>query len=49
MPQMSPMWWTTLMFMFIISFMMYMNIMYFNYNKNIKKNKKELNKLNWMW
>nr|YP_010583080.1 ATP synthase F0 subunit 8 [Hiratettix distanti]UGN61526.1 ATP synthase F0 subunit 8 [Hiratettix distanti] len=50
MPQMSPMMWTTLMFMFLISLLMCMYMLYFNYKKLIKFNKKimKLN-MNWSW
>nr|YP_010540349.1 ATP synthase F0 subunit 8 [Singapora shinshana]UYF20491.1 ATP synthase F0 subunit 8 [Singapora shinshana] len=50
MPQMSPMWWTTMMMMFLISFMLVMSILYFNcmnlMNKDIQIKSK---KLNWKW
>nr|ATF28659.1 ATP synthase F0 subunit 8 [Typhlocyba sp. EMHAU-15062510] len=50
MPQMSPMWWTMLMMMFIMSFIMCMYIMYFNSNKYSTMTKKMVKKnLNWTW
>nr|UFK32226.1 ATP synthase F0 subunit 8 [Aguriahana sp. 1 BY-2021a] len=50
MPQMSPMWWTMLMIMFITSFIICMAVMYFN-NSNFCKTKKSLTKKNltWLW
>nr|YP_010582899.1 ATP synthase F0 subunit 8 [Aguriahana juglandis]UGN61319.1 ATP synthase F0 subunit 8 [Aguriahana juglandis] len=50
MPQMSPMWWTMLMMMFIMSFIICMYIMYFNSNKYFTMTKKMVKKnLNWTW
>nr|YP_010582912.1 ATP synthase F0 subunit 8 [Aguriahana triangularis]UGN61332.1 ATP synthase F0 subunit 8 [Aguriahana triangularis] len=50
MPQMSPMWWTMLMIMFISSFIMCLYLMYFNTTKFFKFNKKFTKKnLAWMW
>nr|YP_010583068.1 ATP synthase F0 subunit 8 [Farynala dextra]UGN61514.1 ATP synthase F0 subunit 8 [Farynala dextra] len=50
MPQMSPMWWTSLMIMFIISIFVCMYIMYFNYSKNMStKSKKEYKNMSWTW
>nr|QZR91910.1 ATP synthase F0 subunit 8 [Mileewa rufivena] len=50
MPQMSPIWWTSLMMLTIISMMMIISMIYFNLIK-IKMNKKMLysNKKNWKW
>nr|QZZ18370.1 ATP synthase F0 subunit 8 [Yangisunda tiani] len=50
MPQMSPMWWTFLMMMFIITMLMSMCMVYFNYNKylEMKTSSKKMN-LNWTW
>nr|YP_010349775.1 ATP synthase F0 subunit 8 [Cassianeura cassiae]UOH96517.1 ATP synthase F0 subunit 8 [Cassianeura cassiae] len=50
MPQMSPMWWTSLMLMFILMLMIMMMMIYFNLN--IKMNKKIMissKKINWQW
>nr|QHV34323.1 ATP synthase F0 subunit 8 [Gessius sp. 'rufidorsus'] len=49
MPQMSPMWWMTLMLLFIFTLYMTMSMLYFNKkfyfkNKNIKKMM-----MNWKW
>nr|YP_010583107.1 ATP synthase F0 subunit 8 [Opamata lipcowa]UGN61553.1 ATP synthase F0 subunit 8 [Opamata lipcowa] len=50
MPQMSPMWWTSLMVMFITSIMICMYILYFNYTNKMTANKKYLHKnMNWTW
>nr|UFK32239.1 ATP synthase F0 subunit 8 [Aguriahana digitata] len=50
MPQMSPMWWTILMMMFITSFLMCMYMMYFNAMNYFKSNKKLLKKnMTWKW
>nr|YP_010035023.1 ATP synthase F0 subunit 8 [Parazyginella tiani]QOX09867.1 ATP synthase F0 subunit 8 [Parazyginella tiani] len=47
---MSPMWWTTLMMIFIITLLMSMNILYFNYSKSINKKVKSTSKMhNWTW
>nr|YP_009465594.1 ATP synthase F0 subunit 8 [Eurydema maracandica]AUZ97275.1 ATP synthase F0 subunit 8 [Eurydema maracandica] len=52
MPQMAPLWWEILFIMFMITFMMFNIMIYFNSSKNINKknslNKKSL-QLNWMW
>nr|WRY72477.1 ATP synthase F0 subunit 8 [Aguriahana wutyshana] len=50
MPQMSPMWWTMLMIMFIGSYVICMYIMYFN-STSLFKTKKSMTKknLNWVW
>nr|AYE40948.1 ATP synthase F0 subunit 8 [Idioscopus sp. 'myrica']WEP24787.1 ATP synthase F0 subunit 8 [Idioscopus sp. 'myrica'] len=50
MPQMSPMWWLTLMLMFNLLYLMMNTILYFNYkvkNKNQILMKKS--KMNWKW
>nr|YP_010952934.1 ATP synthase F0 subunit 8 [Empoascanara alami]YP_010952973.1 ATP synthase F0 subunit 8 [Empoascanara hongkongica]QJT42832.1 ATP synthase F0 subunit 8 [Empoascanara dwalata]WMQ52377.1 ATP synthase F0 subunit 8 [Empoascanara alami]WMQ52416.1 ATP synthase F0 subunit 8 [Empoascanara hongkongica] len=50
MPQMSPMWWTFLMIMFILSFIMIMSMLYFDYKKKIDfKINLNLTKMNWKW
>nr|UGN61566.1 ATP synthase F0 subunit 8 [Paracyba sp.] len=50
MPQMSPMWWTTLMLMFIFSILVCMFMMYFNYTKKMSEKKKmTMNNLSWTW
>nr|YP_010582873.1 ATP synthase F0 subunit 8 [Uzeldikra longiprocessa]UGN61293.1 ATP synthase F0 subunit 8 [Uzeldikra longiprocessa] len=50
MPQMSPMWWTSLMMMFILMFIMCLTMMYFStdYKMKIKK-KMKIMKINWKW
>nr|DAZ87576.1 TPA_asm: ATP synthase F0 subunit 8 [Stiretrus anchorago] len=52
MPQMSPLWWEILFMIFIISYLLFNILIYFN-KKNlliIKDNKfKKINNLNWMW
>nr|YP_009450286.1 ATP synthase F0 subunit 8 [Notonecta chinensis]AOW68976.1 ATP synthase F0 subunit 8 [Notonecta chinensis] len=52
MPQMSPMWWTTLFSLFLLSFLLVMMIMYFN--KEYKPitpqvESKKMSTLNWKW
>nr|QKV48761.1 ATP synthase F0 subunit 8 [Parathailocyba orla] len=50
MPQMSNMWWTMLMMTFIITFMMAMFMVYFNYMKLLTKNTdKKTKNMNWLW
>nr|YP_009994712.1 ATP synthase F0 subunit 8 [Zyginella minuta]QNP08950.1 ATP synthase F0 subunit 8 [Zyginella minuta] len=50
MPQMSPMWWTSLMMIFITIFVMNMSFTYFNYNKMINKKKTQImTNYKWMW
>nr|YP_010583003.1 ATP synthase F0 subunit 8 [Yangisunda tiani]UGN61449.1 ATP synthase F0 subunit 8 [Yangisunda tiani] len=50
MPQMSPMWWTLLMLMFIFTLLMTMKVLYFNYMKMIKMKKSvKKNYFNWSW
>nr|YP_010583055.1 ATP synthase F0 subunit 8 [Eurhadina exclamationis]UGN61501.1 ATP synthase F0 subunit 8 [Eurhadina exclamationis] len=48
MPQMAPIWWTMLSMMFLLSMMMSMQMLYFNYNKFFKK-KNLKNKINYYW
>nr|WAP91726.1 ATP synthase F0 subunit 8 [Idiocerini gen. 'Neoamritatus' sp.] len=50
MPQMSPMWWLTLMLMFNLLYLITNNILYFNYkikNKELIKSNKM--KMIWKW
>nr|YP_010610840.1 ATP synthase F0 subunit 8 [Erragonalia choui]WAP91661.1 ATP synthase F0 subunit 8 [Erragonalia choui] len=50
MPQMSPMWWTLMMLLFIFSMFLLMSLMYFNFlNKSMLKNKKNIHEMNWKW
>nr|QDI94079.1 ATP synthase F0 subunit 8 [Leucophoroptera quadrimaculata] len=53
MPQMSPMWWSTLFIMFITTYMLVMVLMYFFNMYKLKTYKKKLNKkhnnINWKW
>nr|UPL65962.1 ATPase subunit 8 [Hyalopeplus sp.] len=52
MPQMAPIWWTTLYAMFIMSYMTYVMIMYFfiSYgSKNEMKKSSKKNNMNWKW
>nr|YP_010952960.1 ATP synthase F0 subunit 8 [Empoascanara angkhangica]WMQ52403.1 ATP synthase F0 subunit 8 [Empoascanara angkhangica] len=50
MPQMSPMWWTTLMVMFILLFIILMTILYFNINNKMTSKILLCNKkMNWKW
>nr|YP_010414444.1 ATP synthase F0 subunit 8 [Kusala populi]URW11944.1 ATP synthase F0 subunit 8 [Kusala populi] len=50
MPQMSPLWWTTLMITFIILFILMMTILYFNINNKMSKMiKLTETKINWKW
>nr|YP_009472911.1 ATP synthase F0 subunit 8 [Nabicula flavomarginata]AST10128.1 ATP synthase F0 subunit 8 [Nabicula flavomarginata] len=52
MPQMAPIWWTTMFMMFIVALLLVMTINYFNVkykstsNKNIKI---DSNHLYWKW
>nr|ATP75095.1 ATP synthase F0 subunit 8 [Sitona callosus] len=51
MPQMAPLSWLTLYFIFIMMFIMFMILNYFSFMytpKNIMKTKKNIN-LNWKW
>nr|YP_010835888.1 ATP synthase F0 subunit 8 [Carinata dushanensis]WGC89407.1 ATP synthase F0 subunit 8 [Carinata dushanensis] len=50
MPQMSPMWWMYMLFMFSLCLMLMNSMVYFNYmfnNTNFKSFK--LKNLNWKW
>nr|YP_009974397.1 ATP synthase F0 subunit 8 [Chanohirata hamata]QNJ33327.1 ATP synthase F0 subunit 8 [Chanohirata hamata] len=50
MPQMSPMWWTTISMWTIFCLMMFIYINYFYYSPNVKMNMKmHLKKFNWKW
>nr|YP_010165973.1 ATP synthase F0 subunit 8 [Stictocephala bisonia]QRV59920.1 ATP synthase F0 subunit 8 [Stictocephala bisonia] len=50
MPQMSPMWWMTLMLTFNSLFIVINSTTYFNYKfKNMSEKKTKKNKLNWKW
>nr|YP_009255549.1 ATP synthase F0 subunit 8 [Creontiades dilutus]AND82401.1 ATP synthase F0 subunit 8 [Creontiades dilutus] len=52
MPQMSPMWWTTLFLTFIMVYMLYVIITYFFIScgkKNEMKKSIKINKMNWTW
>nr|QZZ18331.1 ATP synthase F0 subunit 8 [Kaukania anser] len=47
-PQMSPMWWTSLMFLFILLFILMISFLYFNYMIKIENSVKFTNlKMNW--
>nr|AXS64965.1 ATP synthase F0 subunit 8 [Coleoptera sp. 6 KM-2017] len=51
MPQMAPLNWLTLMFYFIMIFMLFNSMNYFSFmynSKTFKKDKKKIN-LNWKW
>nr|YP_010271147.1 ATP synthase F0 subunit 8 [Gargara genistae]UKB86912.1 ATP synthase F0 subunit 8 [Gargara genistae] len=50
MPQMSPLWWLTLMLMFNSMIMLSISMLYFNYNNSFKVSttSQKIN-LNWMW
>nr|YP_010133436.1 ATP synthase F0 subunit 8 [Lethocerus indicus]AJG02888.1 ATP synthase F0 subunit 8 [Lethocerus indicus] len=52
MPQMSPLWWSTLFIMFITSFMVMCTMMYFTvfYTKSkTSYQKKPHTSMNWKW
>nr|UPL65936.1 ATPase subunit 8 [Dicyphus sp.] len=52
MPQMSPMWWTTMFYVFITIFMMFIIMMYFNYEMKILNKtsiKKKMTQNPWKW
>nr|ASR18181.1 ATP synthase F0 subunit 8 [Orosius orientalis] len=50
MPQMAPMWWTTLMMLTMLMMFIMVSINYFNYNKIMKfNNKNQDNNLYWKW
>nr|YP_010531297.1 ATP synthase F0 subunit 8 [Mileewa sharpa]UXX17556.1 ATP synthase F0 subunit 8 [Mileewa sharpa] len=48
MPQMSPLWWLTMMFFFLMAYMLVNVIFYFNLI-SFKTNKKNLNFYNKFW
>nr|YP_009757476.1 ATP synthase F0 subunit 8 [Bruchidius uberatus]QIM59423.1 ATP synthase F0 subunit 8 [Bruchidius uberatus] len=51
MPQMAPLNWLTLMFLFIVIFMIFNIINFYSFNYPVKKNlilKKKI-KFNWKW
>nr|AZL35844.1 ATP synthase F0 subunit 8 [Ectemnonotum fruhstorferi] len=51
MPQMSPMWWTTLFLMFNSMFLLTNMLMYYIFNMNNKMNMMNMlkNQMNWSW
>nr|YP_009485646.1 ATP synthase F0 subunit 8 [Velinus nodipes]AVZ00782.1 ATP synthase F0 subunit 8 [Velinus nodipes] len=52
MPQMAPIWWTTLFILFNMSFLMMITIMYFQKTPEPimdKKMIKSIKNLNWKW
>nr|UPL65717.1 ATPase subunit 8 [Enoplops sibiricus] len=52
MPQMSPLWWEVLFFMFIMSFMFMNMIMYFNKKiepKKMTSMEPKINQFKWKW
>nr|YP_010596126.1 ATP synthase F0 subunit 8 [Acanthaspis pedestris]WAJ48458.1 ATP synthase F0 subunit 8 [Acanthaspis pedestris] len=51
MPQMSPLWWTTLFATFIYSFIMIWTLMYYQYSPKVstKTQEKMENQMNWKW
>nr|YP_010952947.1 ATP synthase F0 subunit 8 [Empoascanara circumscripta]WMQ52390.1 ATP synthase F0 subunit 8 [Empoascanara circumscripta] len=50
MPQMSPMWWTFMMMLFILCFMLMMTIMYFEFKMKINYNTKlNYKMMKWKW
>nr|QKW88758.1 ATP synthase F0 subunit 8 [Idiocerus herrichii] len=50
MPQMSPMWWLTLMLIFNLTYLMMNSMLYFNYQTKNKYSMKLLKyKLTWKW
>nr|YP_010478284.1 ATP synthase F0 subunit 8 [Nesophrosyne sp. 29 GMB-2012]UVI59728.1 ATP synthase F0 subunit 8 [Nesophrosyne sp. 29 GMB-2012] len=51
MPQMAPMWWTTILLMTSITLMLMVMINYFMSISKIKSNinKKSMKKFKWMW
>nr|YP_009048942.1 ATP synthase FO subunit 8 [Orius sauteri]YP_010432121.1 ATP synthase F0 subunit 8 [Orius strigicollis]AID61653.1 ATP synthase FO subunit 8 [Orius sauteri]USW04718.1 ATP synthase F0 subunit 8 [Orius strigicollis] len=51
MPQMAPMWWLSLYFMFIMSFFMIMICMYYLFNKTFSSKEISIKKnpINWKW
>nr|YP_009525782.1 ATP synthase F0 subunit 8 [Idioscopus clypealis]AXS67649.1 ATP synthase F0 subunit 8 [Idioscopus clypealis] len=50
MPQMSPIWWLTLMLMFNLCFFFMNSMLYFNYKiKSTSLDYKNKFKMNWEW
>nr|YP_010736848.1 ATP synthase F0 subunit 8 [Macropsis perpetua]YP_010736861.1 ATP synthase F0 subunit 8 [Macropsis ocellata]WEP24722.1 ATP synthase F0 subunit 8 [Macropsis perpetua]WEP24735.1 ATP synthase F0 subunit 8 [Macropsis ocellata] len=50
MPQMAPMWWFSLEILFVISMLIMMTNIYFNFKIKIKPKKSTTkNKIKWMW
>nr|YP_011017959.1 ATP synthase F0 subunit 8 [Amritodus flavoscutatus]WQF70190.1 ATP synthase F0 subunit 8 [Amritodus flavoscutatus] len=50
MPQMSPMWWLSLMLSFNLCYLVMMNLIYFNFEiKIVKEFSCNLKKFNWKW
>nr|YP_010963552.1 ATP synthase F0 subunit 8 [Hemicentrus obliquus]WKZ08035.1 ATP synthase F0 subunit 8 [Hemicentrus obliquus] len=50
MPQMSPLWWLTLMLSFNLMIAMAMSMMYFNFSMIMSKKYKSMKKeMNWKW
>nr|YP_009512140.1 ATP synthase F0 subunit 8 [Phymatostetha huangshanensis (nomen nudum)]AXI98509.1 ATP synthase F0 subunit 8 [Phymatostetha huangshanensis (nomen nudum)] len=49
MPQMAPLWWTSLFMMFILSYSMINMMMYFNMSHTTKKIKMKFINMNWKW
>nr|YP_010633938.1 ATP synthase F0 subunit 8 [Homalogonia obtusa]WBP69668.1 ATP synthase F0 subunit 8 [Homalogonia obtusa] len=51
MPQMAPLYWEILYLFFLISYIMFNIIMYFNYNKWNKTSNQsfKINQMNWLW
>nr|UPL65198.1 ATPase subunit 8 [Valleriola javanica] len=52
MPQMAPMWWTTMFILFTMLFMMTNTIMYFQKQYSIPSKEEKQNKMetmNWKW
>nr|AZL35884.1 ATP synthase F0 subunit 8 [Okiscarta uchidae] len=51
MPQMAPLWWTTLFLMFNLTFLLLNMMMYFifNLNNKMKIAKTMKNQMNWKW
>nr|YP_009672666.1 ATP synthase F0 subunit 8 [Rhodnius pictipes]QDB64186.1 ATP synthase F0 subunit 8 [Rhodnius pictipes] len=52
MPQMAPMWWTSMFFTFTLSFISIFMILHFQnyYNPTLmEKDKKLMPKMNWKW
>nr|YP_010925300.1 ATP synthase F0 subunit 8 [Sigara lateralis]WKD80503.1 ATP synthase F0 subunit 8 [Sigara lateralis] len=51
MPQMAPLWWTSLYIMFIMTMMLFYMLIYFNNKYKMMKSTKKMEKIknNWMW